>query len=87
VVSPNRTVPPSVTSSSVGTGMPGASAGCATVAAPVAAFTSASACQWSWCWCVVTIRCTGVSPMTASTRSGSAAASISSPCPVASRSR
>jgi len=86
-VSPNRTVPPSSTSSSAGTGMPGASAGCATVVAPVAARTCSSACQWSGCRWVVTIRCTGVSPIISSSRSGSAAASISSPWPVPSRSR
>jgi len=68
--------------------MPGASSGWATVTAPVASLTSASAPQWSQCWWVVTIFSTGVLPIMSSSVAGSAAASMSSAWPVAlSRSR
>jgi hypothetical protein len=51
--SPTRIRSPSSTSTSVVTGMPGASSSPAYVVAPVASTTSGRACQWSPCWWVV----------------------------------
>jgi hypothetical protein len=62
-------------------GSSSASAGCATVTAPVASTTSGSARWWSQCPCVVTTVRTSASAMNARSASGSAAASISSASP------
>ena len=54
----------------------------AMTAAPVAACTSASACQWSQCRWVVTIRLSGRPPSSSSSLGASLAASISTSSPV-----
>ena len=82
VAVPTGTVPPFSTSVVTGTGSSTASSGWATTSAPVASWTSASACQWSKCRCVVMIRRTGRSPISSSRRLASLAASISAASPV-----
>ena len=79
---PTGTVSPWFTSPVAGTGSSGASSVWAITAAPVAACTSASACQWSQCRCVVTILLSGRPPSSSSNRGASLAASISTSSPV-----
>jgi hypothetical protein len=83
VWSPTATVSPCSTGRVTGTGRSAASAGWATVVAPVASTTSGSARWWSQCPCVVTTVRTSASPIIASSAGASAAASTSSDSPVA----
>src|SRR5215471_2515566 len=79
---PTGTVSPWLTRVVTCTGSSSASSGWAMTAAPVAACTSASACQWSQCRWVVTILLSGRPPSSSSSRGASLAASISTSSPV-----
>src|SRR5215831_4641601 len=81
-LAPTGTVSPWLTRLVTRTGSSSASSGWAMTAAPVAACTSASACQWSQCRWVVTIRLSGRPPTSSSSLGASLAASISTSSPV-----